>query len=77
MQALSKYYKKNYHDFSRFFLKLFMEYSKNKTVQKVVPKGWVWFMLSLLLLISLSMYKFLSIFYSKMEMKLWIILDYF
>ncbi len=40
MQALSKYYKK--------ILKLFVEYSKNKTVQKTIPKGWMWLMLSCL-----------------------------
>ncbi len=32
MQVLSKYYKENYHEFKRFFLKLYMEYSKNKIV---------------------------------------------
>ncbi len=45
MHGLSKYYKKYYRDFKRFFLKCFMEYSKNKTIQKIVPKGRVWFML--------------------------------
>ncbi len=36
---LSKYYLKTYHDFKRFIVKLFMEYSKNKPIQKVNPKG--------------------------------------
>jgi hypothetical protein len=45
MQSLSKYYKENYHDLKIFFLTTFMEYSKNKIVQKAISKGWVWFML--------------------------------
>jgi hypothetical protein len=34
MKGLSKYYNKNYHDFKKKKLKLFMEYSKNKVIQK-------------------------------------------
>jgi hypothetical protein len=33
MQGLSKYYKKNYHDFFKKILKLFVKYSKNKPIQ--------------------------------------------
>jgi hypothetical protein len=40
MRGLSKYYKENYHDFLKKILKLFVEYSKNKKIQKIVPKGW-------------------------------------
>jgi hypothetical protein len=46
MQALSKYYKNNNNDLKRIFLKLFVEYSKNKSIQKTIRKGWVWLMLS-------------------------------
>jgi hypothetical protein len=42
MQALSKYYKFFFMILKEFFLKLFVDYSKNK----VIPKGLVWFMLS-------------------------------
>jgi hypothetical protein len=38
MQGLSKYYKKNYHDFFKKNLKLFVKYSKNKPIQSN-PKG--------------------------------------
>jgi hypothetical protein len=41
MQALSKYYKKELSWFLKIFLKLFVEYSKNKVVQKAIPKEWV------------------------------------
>jgi len=38
MQGLSKYYLKNYHDFKKKKLKLFVKYSKNKPIQNN-PKG--------------------------------------
>jgi len=38
MQGLSKYYLKNIMIFKDFFLKLFVKYSKNKAVQKVILK---------------------------------------
>ncbi len=44
MQDLSKYYYKKIM-FLKKKLKLFVEYSKNKTIQKATPKGQVWLML--------------------------------